>query len=196
MIKKNKLIQGVGVNDADYPVYKKENGKIVWQCPHYRTWKSMLSRSYSGKLKKKHPAYLDVTVCEEWHSFMNFRSWMVEQDWEGKHLDKDILFQGNKMYSPNTCVFVDGVVNTFLTDCAATRGEWPIGVDWFERTKEFRSSCSNPFTKKREHLGYFTCPNQAHLAWKARKYELACQLADIQADERVSEALRTRYELF
>ena len=193
MVKKNKLIQGVGINDADYFVYKKENGELVWQCPYYRTWTRMLDRAYSDKCKQRQPTYRDVTVCEEWHSFMNFRSWMMQQDWEGKELDKDILFQGNKVYSPDTCVFVDKVVNSFLTDRAASRGEWPIGVIWNEQNQKFKSCCSNPFTKKSDYLGYFHCPHQAHLAWKKRKHELACQLADIQVDQRVAEALRTRY---
>lgn len=194
MVKKNKLVYGVGVNDADYFVAKKEGGKIVWVCPYYRTWTSMLFRAYSNKHKQRQPTYEGVTVCEEWRSFMRFRAWMVEQDWKGKHLDKDILFEGNKVYSPTTCVFVDGIVNTFLNDSAASRGEWPIGVYWNERAKKFMSLCGNPLTKEREHLGYFHCTNQAHLAWKKRKHELACQLADMQTDERVAEALRTRYK--
>lgn len=194
MIKKNKLIQGVGVNDADYSIAKTENSKIVWRCPYYRTWTNMLDRAYSDKYKQRQPTYRDVTVCEEWHSFMRFRAWMVEQDWEGKELDKDILFQGNKVYSPDTCVFVDKAVNLFLTDCAASRGEWPLGVCWHERGKKFMSRCCNPFTNEPEYLGLFHCQNQAHLAWKARKHELACRLADIQTDERVAEALRIRYK--
>ena len=193
MRKKNKLVFGVGINDADYHVYKRENGKKVWGCPYYRTWTDMLVRAYSDKYKQKHPTYEGVAVCEEWHSFMNFRSWMMQQEWKGKHLDKDILVQGNKVYSPTTCVFVDSAVNKFLNDNAASRGEWPIGVHWVEPRKKFMSLCCNPFTKKQEYLGYFHCPNQAHKAWKKRKHELACQLADIQTDERVAEALRTRY---
>lgn len=194
MKKKNKLVYGVGVNDADYFVCRKENGKQVWQCPYHRTWKSMLKRAYSDKYKQERPTYRGVTVCEEWHSFMRFRAWMETQDWECKALDKDILSQGNRVYSPDTCVFVDLAVNSFLLDSAAVRGEWPIGVYWDEQNQKFKSQCRNPFTKKQEYLGYFTCPNQAHLAWKKRKHELACQLADIQTDERVANALRTRYK--
>lgn len=194
MIKKSKLVQGVGINDADYPVYKYENGKVVWQCLYYQTWKNMIVRAYSDKYKHRHPTYQGVTVCEEWHSFMRFRAWMEKQDWECKELDKDILVQRNKEYSPTTCVFVDGTVNLFLTDSAAARGEWPIGVHWNERAQKFHSRCRNPLTKKQEHLGYFHCQQEAHLVWKKRKHELACQLADIQADQRVAEALRTRYE--
>lgn len=193
MRKRTKLVYGVGINDADYPVFKTENGKIAWSCPYRRTWSNMLKRAYTDEFKREHPTYQDVTVCDEWHSFMCFRSWMVEQDWKGKELDKDILFQGNKVYSPDRCVFVDRVVNTFFLDSAATRGEWPIGVYWKEQRHKFVSRCRNPFTKKTEFLGYFTCPHHAHLAWKKRKHELACQLAEIQTDERVAEALRIRY---
>lgn len=194
MAKKTKLVQGIGVNDADYPVYKKENDKQVWICHYYRVWKNMLVRAYNDKYKQKYTTYEGVTVCKEWHSFMRFRAWMETQDWNDKHLDKDILFEGNKVYSPTTCVFVDKVVNLFITDSTAARGEWPLGVHWHERDNKFRGQCSNPFTKKNEHLGSFTCPDKAHLAWKKRKYELACQLADIQADGRVAEALKTRYK--
>ena len=184
---------GVGTNDADYCIVKREKGKPKESCPYYQVWASMLCRAYSNKYEKRYPTYKNVTVCEEWHSFMRFRAWMEQQDWQGKQLDKDILFQGNKLYSPDTCVFVDGTVNSFLLNCAASRGEWPLGVHWSERDKKFKSQCNNPFTKKKEGLGYFTCPQEAHLAWKARKHELACQLADIQTDERVAEALRSRY---
>lgn len=194
MVKKNKLVQGIGVNDADYAVNKCKNRKIVWRCPYYQTWKDMLKRAYSDKYKQKQPTYQGVAVCEEWYSFMRFRSWMAEQEWGGKQLDKDILFQGNRVYSSNTCVFVDKVVNTFLLDSAASRGQWPIGVYWNEQNQKFMSRCRNPFTKKDEYLGYFHCPNQAHLAWKARKHELAGKLADLQTDQRVAEALRTRYK--
>lgn len=190
----NKLVRGIGVNDANYPVHECENRKIVSTCPYYRTWTNMLNRAYNGKYKQKYPTYEGVSVCGEWHSFMRFRAWMMEQDWEGKQLDKDILFQGNKVYSPTTCVFVDRALNLFLTDRAAVRGEWPIGVYWKEQSKKFVSVCCNPFSRKQEHLGYFHCPNQAHLAWKQRKHELACQQADIQTDERVAEALRNRYK--
>lgn len=192
-MKKTRLLCGVGINDSDYYVNKYENGKRVWICPYYQAWKGMLVRSYSAKLKEEHPTYEDCIVCDEWLVFSNFKKWMEQQDWEGKELDKDILVQGNKVYSPDTCVFVDSVVNSFILESAASRGEWPLGVHWHKHGGRFMSRCSNPFTKQREHLGCFTCPQEAHLAWKKRKHELACQLADMQIDERVSEALRSRY---
>lgn len=118
---------------------------------------------------------------------------MEVQSWQGKQLDKDLLVKGNKFYSPENCVFVDRVTNSFTIDRGANRGVWPLGVSFDKRDVKFRAQCSNPFTKKNENLGYFTCSDEAHQAWKKRKHELACQLADLQTDKRVAAALRTRY---
>lgn len=188
----SKLVYGAGLNDADYAVSPRVSGKTV-MCPFYQAWKSMLQRCYSPKWKDKYPTYINCSVCDEWLTFSNFKAWMEKQGWKGKHLDKDILFSGNKVYSADTCVFVDSMANTFTTDCGASRGEWPIGVYLNKREGKFQASCSNPITGMREHLGFFTCPNLAHQAWKKRKHELACQLADLQTDDRVANSLRSRY---
>ena len=197
-----RLVYGFGINDADYVVKKWEtvgyvNGvrkqKLAWVCPYYRTWVDMLERCYSAKLQERRPTYVGCSVSEEWLTFSNFRRWMEKQDFEGMHLDKDLLFEGNKVYSAETCVFVTSMVNTFTTDCGASRGEWPIGVNWHKRVGKFQSRCSNPFTKKRENLGYFTCQIEAHQEWLKRKLELAHLLAAEQTDERVAKSLIERY---
>lgn len=187
-----KIVCGIGINDADYVVMPSVNGQQV-KCSFYRAWKSMLERCYSESCQKKHPTYYGCVVCKEWLTFSNFKSWMETQDWKEKELDKDILIPGNKIYSPEACVFVDSITNTFVTKCDASRGEWPIGVCFHKRVKKFASVCGNPFLKKQEYLGYFGRPELAHLAWKSRKHELSCQLADLQTDERVASALRERY---
>lgn len=199
MQSKGRLVTGVGLNDADYNVtlYERVNGKrkLVWICPFYRTWKNMLKRCYSDKWHEKHPTYIGCTVCEEWLTFSNFRNWMEQQDWENKQLDKDLLDVGNKEYSPSSCVFVPQIVNLFLTASGDARGEYPLGVAFHKKVKRFNAQCNNPFTCKREHIGYFTDPDQAHLAWKERKHLLACQLAESEhvTDERVAKALRERF---
>lgn len=187
-----KLIYGVGVNDADYPVRPIINGKAV-KCHFYAVWHHMLERCYSEKSLLKCPSYKGCSVAPEWFSFKAFKAWMEKQDWQGMEPDKDLLFVGNKVYSPETCVFVGRITNVFVIDRAADRGEWPLGVTFRESSGRFVARCQNPFTRKREHLGYFSCPNQAHEAWRKRKHELACKLADLQTDERVAVALRTRY---
>ena len=199
-IKRNRLIQGVGVNDADYNVYEtaRVDGKhkIAWRCPFYSTWKNMLERCYSSKYQLKYPTYIGCTVCDEWLTFSKFKMWMEKQEWQNRSLDKDLLIEGNKIYSPEHCIFVDGKINNFVIGRDNDRGKYMIGVSWYKGTGRFVSHCSNPFTGKQETLGYFTNELEAHLTWKKRKHELACQLAESEYcnDERLAEALKTRYD--
>lgn len=197
-----KTVYGAGINDADYVVVKfeqlgyvdgKRRQKTVWSCHYYQTWRKMLERCYSAKFQERNPTYKGCSVSEKWLTFSNFRRWMEYQDYEGKQLDKDLLFEGNKVYSVETCVFVSPLVNTFTNDRGAARGEWLIGVYWDKASKSFLARCSNPFTGKRERLGCFTSEQQAHNAWRKRKLELAHELAAIQTDERVAKALIDRY---
>ena len=201
-MKPNRLVRGVGINDADYVVRKNETIgyvggkrklKTVWVCPYYETWANMLSRCYSAKTQDRQPTYVGCSVSEEWLTFSAFKNWMKKQEWEGKHLDKDILIKGNKVYSSDACIFVTQTVNSFTTDSGAARGDWMIGVSWNKRDCKFQSNCKNPFTNKKEHLGHFTTEMEAHQAWLKRKLELARLLASEQADSRVSRALVERY---
>lgn len=188
-----KKVFGVGINDAGYSVTRTVNNKRDWTCPYYRKWHSMLMRCYSEKYLLKRPTYRGCSVCPEWHYFMAFRAWMVQQDWEERDLEKDIINPENKVYCPEWCVFVTKVTNSFIVDNGATRGEWPIGVSWNKQNGKFLGVCRDPFTKGKTYLGYFMCPIEAHLAWKSQKHKFALQLADLQTDERVAEALRIRY---
>jgi len=196
-----RLVYGFGINDADYVTRKVEtisvNGvrkqRLVWTCPYYRVWVNMLERCYSAKFQERQPTYKGCSVSEEWLRFSNFKSWMERQDWEGMQLDKDLLLEGNKVYSKETCVFVTSVVNSFTSDCRASRGEWLIGVCWNKKNGKFVSRCCNPFTKKNEYLGLFDCELEAHQEWLNRKLELAHLLAEEQTDSRVAKALISRY---
>lgn len=190
--KQSKLIYGVGVNDVDRPVWTREGGKRV-VCQFYSKWIGMLMRCYAPQLHAKRPTYTGCITTEEWLRFSNFELWMGTQDWEGKQLDKDLLVPNNKLYSPETCVFLPRKLNMFLLDSAASRGKYPIGVSWDKGTGRFVARCRNPFTDKEQKLGRFDTPEEAHLAWKERKHEFACIYADQQTDERVAEALRNRY---
>ena len=194
-----KLIRGVGINDADYNVTKckKVNGKtvIIWMCPFYLVWVSMLNRCYSELVHETHPSYKDCFVCDEWLTFSKFRMWMEQQDWQGKQLDKDLLVEGNMVYSPDTCVFVHVKINNFIINRNRGRGECLLGVHFDKRISKFISQCNNPFTGKREYLGSYSNELDAHLAWKARKHELACMLADSEYcnDDKVKNVLLTKY---
>ncbi len=197
-----KLVFGVGVNDLGYRVHVRElvteNGgkrswKTVFRCPYYTAWANMLKRCYSEKYLESKPTYIGTSVCSEWVYASEFKKWMDQQDWEGKCLDKDIIVLGNKLYSPETCAFVLAATNTFVIACDASRGEYPVGVDLFRRTGEYRAKCGNPFSGEQEHLGLFATQEEAHEAWRKRKHELAQLVAATESDMRVVEALKKRY---
>lgn len=193
-----KLIYGIGIKDVEYKTISTrvlDDGRQVnvWICPFYRTWRDMLARCYSASYQTRYPAYIGCSVSTEWLSLSSFTQWMLNQDWEGKCLDKDILFQGNKIYSAENCVFVSSELNLFLVDRRAKRGLYPIGVSRINGSGNFRASCSNPWSKKNEDLGVFQNPEDAHKAWKARKHQHACAYSWLQDDERVAKALRIRF---
>ena len=197
---KKGLIEGVGINDADYPVQinqKALDGKVsvVWRCPFYTKWADMIRRCYSEKELSRRPTYRGCTVCKEWHRFSNFKAWMEIQDWEGRHLDKDLLCYGNKNYCPEYCVFLSPTVNKFIKESRSTRGKLPIGVCWHERDGKFVSQCSDPFTKKQIFIGYFDSAQGAHFAWLDCKLSFARQLA-LTETKRVGDALISRYESY
>jgi hypothetical protein len=185
--KKPKLVYGVGVNDADYVVQPVGPDGKQRMCPYYRVWRNMLTRAYCQKYQVTRPTYIGVTVCKEWHSFMAFRAWMETQDWKGKHLDKDIIVPGNKVYSPATCVFVLREINALLTDRAAARGEWPIGVFWFKARNKFQACITE--NGKQRNLGLFTTPEAAHLAWRKEKLRIVRTAARECDNPRVSAGL-------
>lgn len=186
------LIYGVGINDADYCIeYLDEITNKRKKCIFYKKWVGMLERCYSDKLKIKHPTYKDCSVVPEWLSFMNFRRWMEKQDWKGKQLDKDLLFEGNKLYGPDNCVFVDRKVNTFVLDCGAVKGDYPTGVSFHQHTGKYQAQCHQ--SDKSKYLGVFDTPDEAHSVWREAKHKQATILAGQQTDKRVADALIKRY---
>ena len=168
------LVYGVGVNNATYRTETRIDGKRV-ACPAYAAWNSMLTRSCSAKYHARHQTYSGVTVCDEWRSLMSFRKWWLDHQVDGWQIDKDIL-SDSREYSPETSLFVPGWLNLFTTNSGAARGAHPIGVYFHKETGRFLAHCSNPMSKKREHLGLFGTPEEGHLAWRNRKLELALEL--------------------
>ena len=173
MKSKNKLLLGVGINDADYSVvrYEKVGGKwkVVWECPYYRRWRSMISRCYSKKYQEKQPTYKGCSVCDEWLRFSNFKKWMENQKWENRALDKDFLVEGDKVYSPSTCLFLPSELNKFITTNAASRGIYPLGVYYMKKPKHMVNEHSKPYVSqinnqagRNIYLGIYSTPEEAH----------------------------------
>lgn len=181
---------GVGINDADYVTGKKVNGKFV-RCPFYRRWINMLTRCYDKNYQAKRPTYKGCSVCDEWLLFSNFKSWMIKQNWEDNHLDKDLLIKGNKLYSPSTCLFVSSHINTLLSDNKKRRGAHPQGVTYHKIAKKFQAQCQRK--GKVKCLGFFDSEKEAHEAYKTFKYKLIKDIA-IEQTEPLKSAL-LNYEI-
>ena len=137
---KNKLVYGIGVNDFEGST--QENGKPI---KAYVTWRHMLERCYSAKYQSSRPTYIGCSVCEEWLSFSNFKIWFDENYKEGFHLDKDILIEGNKVYSPEFCRFVPVYLNLLLIDHGRTRGALPLGI--CKNHNSYIAQCSDGYGK-------------------------------------------------
>lgn len=165
---------GVGTNDSEYPVSEydchmeggKQVCKLLWTCPLYQVWSSMLKRCYGANRHIKHPTYESCSVCDEWLLFSNFRAWMIEQDWEGKQLDKDILGCGN-LYSPENCTFVSRSVNLFLNTHGRRNRELPTGVTLHKNGKYIAQI--HVVTGGQIYLGSFNSSREAHDAWFLEK---------------------------
>lgn len=180
-------VYGLGVVDVDYNITRSEmvdgKSKVVWRCPYYRKWNHILERCFCLKYQERQPTYKGCTVTEEWKYLSDFIKWVENQpnkDWEDCEPDKDFLSVGNKQYSPETVVFVSSKVNKFINDHGRSRGDYMIGVcyqPYKNKKNPYYTQCHNPFGGSR-HVGYYPTELEAHLAWRARKYELALQLAD------------------
>lgn len=114
-----RLIQGVGINDT-----KGESNSRA-----YVVWTAMLYRCYNDKFWLKRPTYKDCSVCEEWLLFSNFKSWYEVNSVEDWELDKDVLVTGNKIYSPDTCIFLPAHLNSImLRSTEDKKSKLPIGI--------------------------------------------------------------------
>ena len=160
-----RLVQGIGINDADYVIRPIINGR-QGICPFYQKWHCMLKRCYNPTCQKRCPTYKNCKVCKAWLTFSNFKVWMINQDWKGKQLDKDIRGNG-KLYSPKTCCFVEPWVNLITTDSRASRGKYPKGVTKHRNKFQARIRIDGNIIR----LGIFYTPEEAYQVYIKAKRE-------------------------
>lgn len=172
-------VKGVGIIGSERVT--DSNGKDIIS---YIIWRGMLERCYDGKYQEKKSTYKNCIVCEEWIYYSTFKEWYDKNYYkinsERVCLDKDILAKGNKLYSPETCVFVPERINSLFTKCNKSRGELPIGVYLKKESGKFQSRCNYLQDGKKylKHIGYFKTPEEAFNAYKIFKEKYIKQVAD------------------
>lgn len=157
---------GIGINDAWYITSQKINDETV-TCPAYLKWKGMMMRCYDEKFLALNGAYKDCYVCDEWLLFSNFEEWYRCNNIDGYHLDKVLKIKGNKIYSPEACVFIPPCINMLLTDSKAIRGKYPVGVSFNKPMGKIVASLK--INGKSKHIGYFNSVADASNAYADRK---------------------------
>lgn len=110
MQNKSKLVFDVGINDLPRGSTKLD-GKAH---KFYITWTNMLQRCYDPKWHARYPTYIGCSVVDEWKLLSNFKRWFDSNYIDGYQLDKDFVFTGNKVYSPQTVVLLVAIIQSVL----------------------------------------------------------------------------------
>ena len=187
-------VYGVGIKGTE-PIVD-ENGE---QLNSYKCWNHMLERCYSAKCQKKHPTYIDCRVCDEWLYYPNFKKWYDNNYYEVENrtsqLDKDILVKRNKVYSPNTCIFVPSFINTLFTKCQKSRGAFPVGVYYHKASKKYmaRLRVFEDGKSTTKYLGCFGTVNEAFEVYKQAKENYIKEVADEYKDKIPSKLYEAMY---
>ena len=179
-----RAVHGIGyLGEGKYKV--SENGKPT---KVYYTWKSMLERCYDSKFHEKRPTYVDCEVYEEWLNFQEYGQWFYDNYYEIKgermHLDKDILVKGNKIYSPDNCIFVPQTINSLFIKRQNARGKSVIGTTFHKGKYQAQCNMINPKTgkSKNEYLGLYETQEEAFKVYKYYKEKNIKEVADYYKD--------------
>lgn len=177
----DKTVYGIGYRGEG--ICKVISDKYGKKIKPYQQWLDMLRRCYNIKLQNKYPTYIGCSVCEEWLNFQNYYNWYIENYYEIENvqidIDKDILLKGNKIYSPNTCIFVPHDINVLFTKGNSKNGML-LGVGYSKKDNIFISNCSISCNgiKKGKHIGSFKTELEAFNAYKEFKENYIKQEAD------------------
>lgn len=148
----------------------------------YLKWHDMIHRCYNAKFHKRQPQYIGCMVCEEWLNYSNFKVWYDQNKIVGMSLDldKDILFKGNKVYSPETCCFVPHAINTLFLNGKKNRGDLPLGVHFDKSKGKYRAEMS--FMGEQIKLGTFETAESAFARYKEYKEDFIQDIAEQYKD--------------
>ena len=175
----DKSVYGIGYFGSGKYSTLKENKEF---CRYYSIWRKIFDRCYTTHRNNKNKSYEGCTICEKWHCFQNFADWYDNNKYEtnGEILcvDKDILFHGNKIYSPETCLLVPKRINSLFEKSYAIRGDLPIGVTryWYNESRYLASMKVG--NNKSTRLGVFDTIEDAFQSYKNGKEKYIKEVAN------------------
>lgn len=164
----------------------------------YSKWNLMKQRcNPNGEVQKRAPTYVGCTMTDNFEDYQYFVNWHRAQIGYGTKydLDKDLLVEGNKLYSEDRCVLIPHTLNSFLVNSAAIRGDCPQGVCWIAEKGRFDARMK--INGKQVYLGRFDNPEDAARAYaqakteEARKWYRRLLNKEYIVDDRVIEKMRT-----
>lgn len=139
----------------------------------YDHWTNMITRCYNPKSWETRPRYKGCSVHPYFHNFQNFCYWCEQNyyevdGYETMCLDKDILLTNNKVYGPNTCIFVPQTINKLFT-YNQDNGKIgiPPGLTYIPERDVYTVSCG--IHKKRKFLGNYKDKDEAFSVYKEAK---------------------------
>ena len=163
------------IGEGKYKV--SENGK---HTKEYDIYHDMLKRCYDPKFHEKRSTYKDCKVEDYLLNFQHMGEWIknnyYEVPGERMHLDKDILYKGNKVYSRDTCIFVPHRINTLFIKCDKSRGKDPIGVSP-NSSGNYQARCRDEYGKQID-LGVYSTEEEAFQVYKQYKEKVIKEVID------------------
>lgn len=164
-----------------------------FSVPEHATWTRMLQRCYSGGYQSAQPTYAGCSVTDEWLDYQKFAEWLTSQPaWgmPGFELDKDLIFLGNKIYSPDACSLVPGAINCLIST-RARKGSSPLGACFNKEKGKYTAFCMDG-DGNNKYLGAFADAVEAFSVYKSYKERVIKMVAErfrAQIDPRVFHTL-------
>lgn len=167
----DKTYFGVGFSGVGkYNMYEGKKTNRVAQC-----WVDMLDRCYGIAHKEKYKTYKNCVVCDSWHNFQNFAEWYYNNNYdceENLNLDKDIIYSGNNIYSPERCMLVPQSINK-------------AAINWNGVSYHSRDLCWQAYiiyNKKQKYLGRFETEKEGRKVYLKYKNKLWQEIIDSWKD--------------
>lgn len=162
----------------------RENNK---QVNSYRIWYGMIRRCYDENHRYNYITYDDCYVCDEWLNYQNFAEWYncnyyEISSGEQMHIDKDILIKGNRIYSPETCIFVPKSINNLVLARGRDRGDLPIGICYDSERNKYRAHCCDGHGKDIT-IGRYDTIYEAFIQYKIYKESVLKNTAEVYKEE-------------